>query len=186
MAAQRIDNAVPVCEESDAMSTTTHRDSADPDDPTELLGMALENSVHDAVDLRLAAADQRYTTQRRMLVEILGRAGRPLTIPEILGAATGLTQSSAYRNITVLIEVGVVERVAGTDDYSRFELAETFAGHHHHLVCENCGMVEDLHASPKLERVLGEATRMAASEQGYVITEHRLELRGRCATCIAS
>lgn len=148
--------------------------------------MALELSVHDAVSLRLAAADQRYTTQRRMLVEILSDASRPLTIPEVLGAATGLTQSSAYRNITVLIEAGVVERIAGPDDYGRFELAEAFAGHHHHLVCEACGTVEDLHASPKLERVLGETARLAASEQGYVITEHRLELRGRCAKCTAS
>jgi len=145
--------------------------------------MAVASSVHDAVRLRLAGADQRYTTQRRRLVEILGRSGRPITMPEILEAATGLTQSSAYRNITVLSEVGVVERIAGPDDYGRFELAEAFAGHHHHLVCEECGTVEDLRASPNLERVLGELTRLAAAEQGYVVTEHRLELRGRCAAC---
>jgi Fur family transcriptional regulator, ferric uptake regulator len=148
--------------------------------------MALESSVHEAVGLRLAGAGQRYTAQRRMLVEILGRAGRPLTIPEILAAATDLTQSSAYRNITVLIDIGVVDRIAGSDDYGRFELAETFAGHHHHLVCERCGTVEDLHASPKLEQALGETARAAAAEQGYEISEHRLELRGRCAKCTAS
>jgi Fur family transcriptional regulator, ferric uptake regulator len=148
--------------------------------------MALESSVHEAVGLRLAGAGQRYTAQRRMLVEILGRAGRPLTIPEILAAATDLTQSSAYRNITVLIDIGVVDRIAGSDDYGRFELAETFAGHHHHLVCERCGTVEDLHASPKLEQALGETARAAAAEQGYEISEHRLELRGRCAKCTTS
>ncbi len=148
--------------------------------------MALEGSVHEAVGLRLAGADQRYTPQRRMLVEILRRAGRPLTIPEILQTGTALTQSSAYRNIAVLIDVGVVERIAGTDDYGRVELAEAFAGHHHHLVCEECGTVEDLHASEKLERVLGETARLAAAEQGYLIKEHRLELRGRCLRCAAS
>ena len=186
MVAQRTDDAVRRRDQSLAPSKKTRPASADPEVPAQLLGMALEHSVHDAVNMRLAAADQRYTTQRRMLVEILGHAGRPLTIPEVLGAATGLTQSSAYRNITVLIEVGVVERIAGPDDYGRFELAEAFAGHHHHLVCENCGTVEDLHASPKLERVLGETARLAASEQGYVITEHRLELHGRCVKCAAS
>jgi Fur family transcriptional regulator, ferric uptake regulator len=148
--------------------------------------MALETSVHDAVSLRLAAADQRYTRQRRVLVEVLSRAARPLTIYEIIEATTGLAVSSAYRNITVLTDVGVVDRIPGPDDYGRFELAEAFAGHHHHLLCEVCGTVEDLHASPKLERVLGETARSAASEQGYVITEHRLELRGRCARCAAS
>ena len=157
-----------------------------PTSTARLLGMALESSVHDSVSLCLASSDQRYTAQRRKLVEILGRAGRPLTIPEILAAATGLTQSSAYRNITVLIEVGVVDRIIGSDDYGRFELAEAFAGHHHHLVCEQCGTVEDLRTSPKLERLLGETAQATAEEQGYEISEHRLELRGRCARCVAS
>jgi Fur family transcriptional regulator, ferric uptake regulator len=151
-----------------------------------MLGMALGGSVHDAVALRLAGADQRYTAQRRVLVEILGRTGRPIMISEILEAAGGLTQSSVYRNIAVLIDVGVVERIAGTDDYGRFELAEAFAGHHHHLVCERCGTIEDFHASTKLERALGETARLAAAEQGYVVNEHRLDLRGLCLNCAAS
>ena len=155
-------------------------------DTASVLGMALEGSVHNAVALRLAGVDQRYTAQRRTLVEILGRTGRPITIPEVLEAASNLTQSSVYRNIAVLIDVGVVERIAGTDDYGRFELAEVFAGHHHHLVCEQCGTIDDFHASPKLERVLGETAWSAAAEQGYVVNEHRLELRGRCIDCAAS
>lgn len=145
--------------------------------------MTVDASLHEAVSLRLASAAQRYTAQRRRLIEILSRAGRPLTIPEILSLAPDLTQSSAYRNISALMEVGVVERIIGSDDYGRFELAEVLAGHHHHLVCGKCGTVEDLHASPKLERALGEAARVAAEEQGYEVTEHRLDLYGRCSTC---
>jgi Fur family transcriptional regulator, ferric uptake regulator len=148
--------------------------------------MTLESSVHDAVGLRLAGAGQRYTAQRRMLVEVLGGAGRPLTITEILSAVPGLTQSSAYRNMTALIDAGVVGRIAGADDYGRFELTEALAGHHHHLVCEGCGMVEDLPASARLERVLGETARAAAAERGFQVTEHRLDLVGRCARCASA
>jgi Fur family transcriptional regulator, ferric uptake regulator len=86
----------------------------------------------------------------------------------------------------VLIDSGVVDRIADGDDFGRFELAETFAGHHHHLVCERCGTVEDLHSSPKLEQALGETASATAAQQGYEISEHRLELRGRCAKCTAS
>jgi Fur family ferric uptake transcriptional regulator len=167
------------------LGPTRRRPATEEKAPASVLGIALDSSVHEAVGLRLAGADQRYTAQRRMLVEILGRAGRPLTIPEVLEAGTKLTQSSAYRNIAVLIEVGVLERIAGSDDYARVELAEAFAGHHHHLVCEECGTVEDLHASEKLERVLGETARLAAAEQGYLVKEHRVELRGRCLRCAA-
>ena len=42
--------------------------------------------VHSVAASRLAAVGQRYTTGRRMVVETLQSAGRPLTIPEILEA----------------------------------------------------------------------------------------------------
>jgi Fur family transcriptional regulator, ferric uptake regulator len=85
--------------------------------------------------------------------------------------------------MTALIDVGVVRRVAGSDDHGRFELAEELSGHHHHLVCATCGKVEDVHPSPKLERALGEADRAVAEEQGYRVTEHQLEFRGLCPEC---
>ena len=143
----------------------------------------LSLSLHGAIELRLAAQDQRYTPMRRLLVEALAAAGRPLTVPEILDQAPELPQSSAYRNVTALIEAGVVRRVAGTDDHGRFELAEELSGHHHHLVCGTCGKVEDVHPSPRLEQALGEAARAVAELQGYEVTEHRFDLVGLCPQC---
>ncbi|MHB8329025.1 MAG: Fur family transcriptional regulator [Acidimicrobiales bacterium] len=145
--------------------------------------MALAPSVHDAVALRLAGLEQRYTRLRRVLVETLATAGRPLTMPEILASAPQLPQSSAYRNITALGDAGVVRRVAGTDDHGRFELAEDLSGHHHHLVCGACGRIEDVRPSPRLERALGEAMRAVAGQQGYDVAEHRLDMVGRCPDC---
>lgn len=146
-------------------------------------GSALAPAIHDAVGLRLARVDQRYTHLRQLLVETLAVAGRPLSIPELLASAPELPQSSAYRNMTALIEVGVVRRVTGADDHGRFELAEELSRHHHHLVCWSCGKVEDVHASPKLERALGAAAREMAAEHGYAVSEHRLEMLGRCSQC---
>ena len=145
--------------------------------------MAVSRSVHEGVSLRLATVDQRYTHMRRILVETLAAAGRPLTVPEILASAPELPQSSAYRNMTTLIDVGVVRRVAGSDDHGRFELAEELSGHHHHFVCARCGKVEDVHPSPKLERALGEAARAVAEEQRYEVTAHQLDLFGVCPDC---
>ena len=145
--------------------------------------MLIEAGVHEQVGLRLLRADQRYTPLRRALVETLADAGRPLTIPEVLLANPGLTQSSAYRNITVLIEAGAARRVAGTDDHGRFELAEDLSGHHHHLVCGNCGKVADVRPSPRLERALAEAAQAAAEQDDFDVTEHRFDLLGVCADC---
>jgi Fe2+ or Zn2+ uptake regulation protein len=140
-------------------------------------------SVHEQAALRLGGHDLRYTPVRRSLVTTLATAGRPLSIPEILEANEALPQSSAYRNVTALMEAGVVRRVTGVDDHGRFELAEELAGHHHHLACSTCGTVEDVVASPRLERAMGEAARVVAEEQGYVITGHQFDLVGTCAAC---
>ncbi len=145
--------------------------------------MALSPSLHDAISLRLAASAQRYTRLRRILVETLAASARPLTVPEILQAARGLPQSSAYRNVTALIEAGVVRRIAGPDDHGLFELSEEFSGHHHHLVCASCGKVEDVEPSERLERALSEAVRAIGDAQGYRVTEHRVELLGLCPDC---
>ncbi len=127
--------------------------------------------------------DQRYTRLRRILVETLAASARPLTVPEILQAARELPQSSAYRNVTTLIEAGVVRRIAGPEDHGLFELAEEFSGHHHHLVCAACGKVEDVAPSERLERALSEAVQAIGDAQGYRVTEHRVELLGLCPDC---
>lgn len=145
--------------------------------------MTLVPRVHEDVALRLAGVDQRYTRIRRALVETLGAAGRPLTIPEILDANPRLSQSSAYRNVTTLIDAGVARRVAGADDHGRFELAEELAGHHHHFVCGLCGTVADVHPSSRLERALADAARTAGDELGIEVLEHRFDLVGVCTDC---
>jgi Fe2+ or Zn2+ uptake regulation protein len=140
--------------------------------------------LQDEVARRLAAVDQRFTSGRRGLVEVLAAADRPLSVPDILAAsAAGLPQSSVYRNLTVLAEAGVVRRVVGTDEHARFELAEDLAEHHHHLLCILCGSVIDVSAAPRLERALSEAARLAAEEVGFEVTEHRIDLVGVCTNC---
>jgi Fur family transcriptional regulator, ferric uptake regulator len=143
-------------------------------------------SVHEQIALRMAGLGQRYTPTRQALVATLATAGRPLSIPEILASNRDLPQSSAYRNVTALIEAGVVRRVTGVDDHGRFELAEELAGHHHHLACDRCGKVEDVAPSPRLERAMAEAARAVADEQGYQVTGHQFDLVGLCPDCLRS
>ena len=146
-------------------------------------GTGTSDQLHEEVGRRLASLDQRYTSARRALVVVLAEAGRPLTIPEVLGLIEGVPQSTAYRNLTVLVEAGVARRVAGSDDHGRFELAEDLTGHHHHVICTTCGTVTDVHVAPRLEQALEAAAEAATADLGFEVSGHTIDLLGTCCSC---
>ncbi|WP_420437345.1 Fur family transcriptional regulator [Candidatus Poriferisocius sp.] len=139
--------------------------------------------VHDLISGRMRESGQMYTRGRRHLVELLAAAGRPATIAELLEAGPRLTQSSLYRNMVDLESVGIVQRVVGTDDLTRYELSEEIIGHHHHVVCTECGTVDDFVVPARAERSLDTAIAKALEDTGFVQTAHRLDVLGTCAAC---
>jgi Fe2+ or Zn2+ uptake regulation protein len=146
--------------------------------------MAAElHDLHTTAAERLRAGAQRYTESRRALVEALARADRPSTIPELLRGRPGLAQSSAYRNLAVLEQAGVVHRIVTGGEHASFELAEDLTGHHHHLVCGACGRVEDFTVSSALERSIEAALAKVAAGAAFRADHHRLDLVGTCARC---
>ena len=139
--------------------------------------------VHDTASVRLRAAGHRYTSLRRRLVELLSRAGNPISIPEILKSRRGLAQSSVYRNLADLEQAGVVRRVMTEEEFGRYELTEDLTGHHHHLICSSCGKVEDVTVSDDLEGTLDRSLDRLARRAGFAQVSHRLDLIGLCSDC---
>ncbi len=135
------------------------------------------------VATKLSDIGQRFTSGRKMIVEALASAQRPLSIPEILQSTKGLAQSSAYRNLTVLENAGVVVRVITTDEWARFELSEDITGHHHHMVCSMCGAVDDVRIPDTIEDQLDAALAKVAAKAGFTMVHHRLDVVGVCRTC---
>jgi Fe2+ or Zn2+ uptake regulation protein len=139
--------------------------------------------LHQETASRLATAGQRYTRTRRLLVDILSKAGKPLSLPDIVRGRKKLPQSSAYRNLAELESLGLVRRVASEDGFGRYELAEELTGHHHHLMCSHCGLVQDLHIPAPLERQLDRTLDGLARESAFATVRHRLDLIGLCRDC---
>jgi Fur family transcriptional regulator, ferric uptake regulator len=140
------------------------------------------SDVDQIAGARLRRLGQRLTPRRQSLLSVLGSAGHPLTIHEILDRGTGLAMSSAYRNLTVLEQAGVVHRIITREDFARYELAEELTEHHHHLVCSSCGLVRDLSSDLTVERLMRAASERAA-EQGFTPVAHRLDIIGLCEDC---
>jgi Fe2+ or Zn2+ uptake regulation protein len=142
-----------------------------------------DRELHASVAQRLGEQGQRYSTGRRRLVAGLVGADRPVTIPELLESMPEMAQSSAYRNLSVLEQVGVVSRVVTFGEHARFELAEDLMGHHHHLICTSCGRVEDFIVPDAVERTVDEAMASVVAPTGFAPTAHRLDLLGTCRSC---
>lgn len=139
--------------------------------------------LHATVRDHLRRSRQRYTAGRRGLVEMLVDIQRPVTIPELIEAGAGQSQSSLYRNLAVLEQCGIVRRLPSVNESSRYELDEHFTEHHHHLVCSQCGRVEDITLTATLEDDLEHAVERAGRSHGYALEDHRLELIGACPDC---
>ncbi len=139
--------------------------------------------VHGTADERLRRDGQRYTANRRVLIDALRAAERPVTVLELIDGTPGMAQSSAYRNLSVLEEAGVVRRLMTADDTARYELAEDLTGHHHHLICDSCGSAIDIDVPADIEDQIAAFSSSIATSHGFRIEHHRLDLVGECPAC---
>jgi Fe2+ or Zn2+ uptake regulation protein len=136
------------------------------------------------IEERLTRSGARYTTGRRRVVAALSGADGPLSAAELHQELGGkIPVSSVYRSLAVLEHAGVVEPHHGARGLTRYEMAEWLAGHHHHLVCESCGTVEDIELPGDLEIELERLVGRVSGLSSFAASGHALEVDGRCVRC---
>jgi len=122
----------------------------------------------------------RITRARRALLELIERSARPLGPGELQSLLAGegvrMDRVSVYRNLSALLELGLLHRVVGSSAVR--PCAEREERCHHAIVCSQCGSAREFH-SGALERALGEVRRATR----YRVQGHVLELRGLCERC---
>ncbi len=143
------------------------------------------DDLHDLVEICLRRVDQRYTPGRRAIVEFLASNGHPVSISDIAAELPDVPRSSAYRHLVDLQGAGVVRRIAASDEFARFELAEDLTEHHHHLLCTSCGRVIDVTPTPAFERTVNRVVEELAAKEGFHPTSHALDIIGKCSNCEA-
>ena len=136
------------------------------------------------VEHRLRNQEVRYTRARRAVVEALARAGGPRSAAELhadIGSSVPL--SSLYRSLATLELAGVLTPHHGARSLTRYELAEWLSGHHHHLVCTSCGLVEDIDIPTDREALVRSLVDAIAADAQFTAAGHALEIEGLCARC---
>lgn len=119
----------------------------------------------------------RVTKPRLEIFDTLRSAARPLSEVEIATATPKVDPVTVYRTIELFLKLEVVVGVAHGWK-QRYELASPFRPHHHHILCMNCGRVEEI-TSEKLEQFI----RRLGGEYGFQVTGHTFEITGLCNNC---
>lgn len=125
----------------------------------------------------LRAAGQSVTKPRQAVFETLKAAEKPLKNGEIAKQTLGVDRASVYRTLELFAKLGITTTtIRGWTPFT--ELAEPFKPHHHHMICEQCGRVEEI-ASDTLEDML----TLIAGRYNFALKSHTVELSGVCQVC---
>ncbi|RMF93128.1 MAG: transcriptional repressor [Nitrospinota bacterium] len=128
----------------------------------------------------LSAAGYRITKPRLEILKILLTTAVPMRVEEIFERIEDkrINLSSIYRSLQTFTTLGVLKKVNFHEDFSRYELSDHYREHHHHLVCQECGKIED-YLDCDLESIM----QTAQEKYGFKTTAHDLELYGVCSRC---
>ena len=123
----------------------------------------------------------RLTPQRHAVLKAIADSHDHVTPAEICARvrqeypAIGL--ATVYRVINLLTELKLICRVSLGGDSQSYVMRRP-VGHHHHLVCSQCGRAVDFS-----DCGLSQLEERLSKDTGFKIEGHLLEVYGRCLDC---
>lgn len=126
----------------------------------------------------LSAKQFSLTRPRLLIFESLVKNDKPVSLPDLCQSVQGIDRASVYRTVSLFEELAIVHRV-WTGFKSKIELSEAFSPHHHHFTCNDCKQTTALD-SEGLETSLHDLE----AAMGFKLTQHSVELKGSCSSCL--
>ncbi|MGI9048953.1 MAG: Fur family transcriptional regulator [Rubrobacteraceae bacterium] len=121
---------------------------------------------------RIRGSGYKVTPQRLAVLEAVA-ADQHQSMGELRRRCPGVGVVTVYRTLDLFSELGVVRRI-DLGEGARYEMAED---HHHHLICEDCGKVDEFELCPL------DPEQMPQVGAGFEVRSHSLEVYGKCAEC---
>jgi Fur family ferric uptake transcriptional regulator len=129
---------------------------------------------------KLTEKEYRLTPQRMMIVSAIENSDGHISAEEIYAQVAAkypqVNVSTVYRTLELLKKLGLVTETDFGEGRVRYHPAGK--GHHHHLVCTECGTVIDLDESQ-----LSSLESMLLREYKFTADLRHLAIFGRCAKC---
>jgi len=129
------------------------------------------------------AAGHKRGGARSAVLELLAGEACALSALEIEDAlrassARRVSRASVYRILDELERLHLVQRVEIGQAMVRYERLSAAEGHHHHLVCDACGLVMPF-SDPALERAITNVSERVP----LAVSEHEIVIHGACRDC---
>lgn len=122
---------------------------------------------------------KRNTKQREEVWQVLERSSGFVSAKDLHhelhrgGSSIGL--ATVYRTLNALADEGTVDALAleGENLYRACS-----PGHHHHLICRDCGVTQEIEA-----HAVEDWAKQIALEHGYAEPQHIVDIFGTCKAC---
>jgi len=121
----------------------------------------------------------RITPTRRAVLSVLNSSKQPLDIATIYNELSkhhvDADQATIYRIIESFIDKGIITRIQFQEKKFFYEAIRS---EHHHAVCSECGVIEDI-SNCRISEVEQEIEKT----KGFIVKSHSLEFFGLCKNC---
>ncbi|MBT8344311.1 MAG: transcriptional repressor [Sulfurovum sp.] len=122
----------------------------------------------------LKATFQRMNILER--IEAYGHISIDSIYEEVIKAHPSLSLATVYKNIILMVEKGVLVEVPITGKKSKYELLKE---DHIHLVCTECGEVEDKAKNAVADDLFTSMTQ----KENFTLSKQQVNLYGVCNDC---
>ena len=118
----------------------------------------------------------RLTKQRKLIIDLLIKAKKPLSAEAILTQLPPdiMNLSTIYRNLDSFHQAGLLGKsiMEGRSYYYHND-----GSHHHYMICKTCQKMVPIDCH------LDELTKRVARQANFKITGHDMTVYGYCQTC---
>ena len=118
----------------------------------------------------------RSTSPRKAVTQAIAAKQGHFTAEQLRQQLPGVGRATIYRSLKLLVDSGALCRVlleAGNLHYQ-----SSHPGHHHHLLCVDCGSSHDL-----LGCDIEDLLHQVSAAHRFQLSGHWLEVYGRCYDC---
>lgn len=137
------------------------------------------NKIHDCSE-ELNNSNLRATPTRLAVLEILENSNKPLDITGIFHLLNKkrikADQATIFRMMNSFTDKGLTKQVNLNEGKTRYEISSS--KDHHHLICQNCGTIEDVSDCP-----IDALEKEIEKRKKFIIKTHSLEFFGLCKDC---